>query len=536
MTLSAAPFRGGEMSVIEGRDGWLFIGEFEGIDALAIYTDPAAIPDSIYQAWVTTLTRRREYFEQAGITYLSFLVPDTCLVYPDKLPADVTMASTTPFQRLAALLDDETRAQCVYALDDLVAGRAEHDTFQSTDSHWTDWGAYLGYRAAMRHLAREVPNLYVLEPDRLEWVYRPSFGALGAMLTPERSETLRMARVVDDPTERVCNVHSHVRDAYSVFEQDRPDLPTAVIFRDSAMTAASKFFAQSFRRTVFVSSPNTVLYDLIEREQPDVVIHEFGVRRILHAPNEPTTSDFRGVFGDLLLDDPKAVADQRRARSLMEGGKPEEALRASDAALAKSAPNARLMVFRSRVYAALGETHAALESLRHATVLDPSDASPHFVRGQAMRVAERPLEAMAAFERAIELEPRQREYWPMAIIAGIEGRAGQASVDVAARAIARFPDDGQLRYAHGCALTEVGQLEDAEAEVRRALELEPETEMFRRQLASILVRLERWAEAEKLLLEVDLATPGLEPVTLALAGVQRALAQPAPTTDGHGTA
>lgn len=35
------------------------------------------------------------------------------------------------------------------------------------------------------------------------------------------------------------------------------DLPVAVIHRDSGMTAPAKFFSESFRRTVFVATPNT---------------------------------------------------------------------------------------------------------------------------------------------------------------------------------------------------------------------------------------------------------------------------------------
>ena len=183
----AVMFRGGDIGVMEGRDGWLFLTDFEGIDALGTYLDPAAVPDTACRRWADILRRRRDHFAGLGQTYVSLVVPDSYIVYPDKLPAGIVPCPRTPFARIGELLDDATRGQCVYPLDELIAGRAERETFQQTDSHWTDWGAYLGYRATLERLARERDDVYVLEPERLAWASRRSFGALGAATTPERS-------------------------------------------------------------------------------------------------------------------------------------------------------------------------------------------------------------------------------------------------------------------------------------------------------------------------------------------------------------
>jgi len=494
-----ASFRGSRTSVVEGRDGWLFVSEHDGVDVLAAYTDEDAIPDSTYETWERTLAARREYFAREGIVYLNLIVPDTCLVYPDKLPDDIRLVAEMPFRKLAARLDPATRAQCVYPLDDLVRGRQVRDTFRRADSHWTDWGAFLGYAATMRALAPQVPGLAVLDESALERGEATSFGDLGVVAVPERSERLEVAHVRDDPTRRIVHVSTHVREAYSVVEQDRPDLPTAVVFRDSAMTAASKFFSQSFRRTVYVSTANTVLYDLVERERPDVVIHEFGERRIVKAPEEHSLTDFAYLFGDLLLEDQPAIDNQKRARILLASGDPRQAVAASDAALATTAPNARLMVFRAEAYTRMDEHAAALESLRHATVLDPLDVFVRHLFAQALRQDGQHDAALAESERVLEIDDRHFAYWGEAIRAAIEaGDPGRAAM-LADRAVALFPEASEAHYAAACARIVLRDLATAEDHLRRALEITPTHEVSRRELASVLVAGERWHEAETLI-------------------------------------
>jgi Flp pilus assembly protein TadD len=521
----------GSVTVLEGRDDWLFLKSCDDCDVMRLYTDGHAVDAEVYGRWATVLTRRREYFAHEAITYLTLVVPDTWLVYEDKLPEGVRAIERTPFVRLAALLDDTAGHQLVYPLRELIDNRTIQDTYQAIDPHWSDWGAWLGYLATMRALAAHLPRLRMIELEDIDWSWREVHGALGTALQPERTATLPSATVRSPLGRVVRQVTTETRDSYTVTEQDAPELPVAVIFHDSFMTASAKFFSESFRRAIFVSSSNTIFYDLVEQERPDVVIHELGERALVHPPSEPTILDFRATFGDLLLDDPHAVADQRRSRSLLRAGRPAEALEASDDVVARLGPNARVMIHRARLHLTLGRVDAAIEALRHATTLDPADGPGWYYLGQALAQKGRVADAMAAFERAVELEPRQVTFWPFAVATALRIDPTRA-LELSRRGSLWHPGSPALAHAASSVLVVLDRLEDAEAAARRAVALDPSSAGYARQLAAVLIRRENWQGAYDVLVDVVQEAPDDADVARFLAHVgQRLSSMEQPVTE-----
>jgi tetratricopeptide (TPR) repeat protein len=505
--------KGGSLSVIEGRDGWLFLDRFENTNVMDLYTDKTAFSAAICERWRQAMTSWRGYFDRVGIAAATLVVPDTCVVYPDKLPEGLALEAHSPFTRLAETLEDTVLAHCAYPRQILIDGRKVEETYQSVDSHWTDWGAYLGYRAVMEDLAPRVPGLQVLQEHEIHWSSRTTFGALGATTTPERSAQVPIAHVKDEQWRITENVMTEVRDGYMVTEQDRPDLPSVVIFRDSFMTSAFKFFSQSFRRAVYVGSPVPVLYDLIETEKPDVVIFEMAERRLVIPPLERSIYEFRAIFGDLMLGDDDAAAAQVASRSLMRSGDLEGALAANDEALALAPPNARLMLHRARLFSLLHRPDAALEALRAATALDPSDGATWYFAAQSLRQSGLAAEARLAAMQAVSAEPHYATFWPTAVTAILEAGDPADALELANDGLARHPDDLDLLYAQSRALAATGQLVEAERVTRQVIAARPTVAAYVSQLLSILLRREDWAPAHAALEKLV----AMEPETPALA-------------------
>jgi Flp pilus assembly protein TadD len=457
-------------------------------------TREEALDQATTDAWVAMLARRRVHFARDGIGYQTLVVPDPVR----------RLVGPSPFARLCDALDEETRAQCVYPLDELVAGQDRYETFDPQDGTWTDWGAWIGYRASVAAIAAGIPGPRILDESDLSWSERPAAGDAeepGAQLAP--AVTLRSPR-----SQVLLSVRTEDGDTYLVLEQDAPELPTAVMFGDSSMDAIAKFFAESFRRIAFVSSPNAVYHDLVERERPEVVIHEVAERRLVIAPSEPSTRDFRAVFGDLLLDDSEARADQRRSRSLARAGRVDEALAASDDVLALVSPTARLLLHRARLHLQAGQTAAALESLRHARTLDPDDGAVGTLLGQVLAAMPgRESEGAAALARAARIEPRQVRYWQQAIAAALRIDDLRLAEELRREALAQHPDDPHLANAASWVLAATGRLEEAEEAAGHAARAQPGTIEHLWQLASIQIRRGRLEDAADTMDRLGLLRP-----------------------------
>jgi Flp pilus assembly protein TadD len=162
--------------------------------------------------------------------------------------------------------------------------------------------------------------------------------------------------------------------------------------------------------------------------------------------------------------------------------------------------------------------------MRHATILDPTDAFLFFSLGQALGQNGCHAESRAACERAILIEPRQALFWPQAVIAALGVGDPARAEELVAMALILFPERADMHYIGSCVLVQQDRLAEAETAIRQAVALDPATRMFRRHLASVLVRRGRWEAAHQLLFDLEQELPGEAGVTESLAHVARHLA------------
>jgi Tfp pilus assembly protein PilF len=173
---------------------------------------------------------------------------------------------------------------------------------------------------------------------------------------------------------------------------------------------------------------------------------------------------------------------------------------------------------------------SALASVDRAIRTAPAAAPLHMNRGNILREAGRPVEAMAALRRALQLDPALEAAWfnlgLAATDAGDEAlavdaferctaeaaepatrlravadrlrhlRRFDAMANVLRRALALAPDDHRVRNDLGMALLELADPLAAEAMLRQAIALRPREALLHRNLGSALAELGRFAEAE----------------------------------------
>lgn len=141
----------GSNRVIIGRDGWLFYDDDSHLGA-ARNDPPMAGPE--VRAWLSVAAGRTEAVQAAGGRYLIVTPPIKETIYPQHTPAWFDgLSRERPALTLPKLAAQAQAADVLYLGPPIAAAtRAGEKTYSRHDTHWSGYGAYVGYAALMQHL------------------------------------------------------------------------------------------------------------------------------------------------------------------------------------------------------------------------------------------------------------------------------------------------------------------------------------------------------------------------------------------------
>jgi hypothetical protein len=149
--------------------------------------------------------------------------------------------------------------------------------------HWTEFGAFLGYRLLADEVARSVPIRRIGDAE-VSFVERPFHGDLGVKVDPEEeslhpfAQIERQARLVHD--NRVL-VRGHRLD----LECPAAPAVTCLLHGDSNSNMMLPFLAETFGRLVF-GQIETLDRSLVDDVEPDVVIGIATERFLIRVPDD----------------------------------------------------------------------------------------------------------------------------------------------------------------------------------------------------------------------------------------------------------
>ena len=238
----------------------------------------------------------------AGRHYQMFICPEKSVVYRELLPAGLDACpphGDRPAEAMARMRPETVH----YLLPRFEALKPLGLLFFRGDTHVNWMGAYHAYREAILALAaRGAPvgppltfhdlqhyvagmegDVLIQLPDvvKAEFEIDASLARVGNMLELVISHTLpeakKRAKRVETPEDYIPGGGGRET---IIMEQPDQSLPKALIFRDSTATLSIDFLAEHFSRSVFVWHDGDVIGELIDREQPDVILH-FVAERFL---------------------------------------------------------------------------------------------------------------------------------------------------------------------------------------------------------------------------------------------------------------
>jgi alginate O-acetyltransferase complex protein AlgJ len=290
-----------------GENGWLFLCNRSTIGQLS---GRLSLQERQLGEYERAFRARWERFDELGIPYVFAAAPMKELIYSEYLPEGFDLdVVTLPLDRLLGRFRGDPAVELIDLRPALRRGKQAGDVYYKTDTHFSAGGAHRAYRAIASHPFCADLDIEPLAIGKFPLAVKPlphadlankEVVALAGdeIASIERPVETEVAQMVDIPrlresVEGPLEVPSGYTFSPNPVHQTRiferrggQDLPTAVVIGDSFMTGVLPFLLEHFRRLTWVWTPNPP-FSVVEREQPDIVIHLIAERFLIRSPLMP---------------------------------------------------------------------------------------------------------------------------------------------------------------------------------------------------------------------------------------------------------
>lgn len=284
-----------------GTDGWVFLGDsFDHNVAQALgrrVYDPQEVA-----RWSETLKEEQAWLNHRGIPLLFVVAPAKWSIYPDRLPAWAQKQVGT--HSFDLLLRSPLHLPLIDLRPVLRNARATADTYSPLNSHWTDYGAWVAWKAIAKRLGSmetKLAGLYVPAADGATTVdYGSEFRDMISLPEKNRWTLPRLEKPL--PSYEIVAPNGSTSMVPGLTDTGLLDLPRttrnpsvknnirALVLRDSMGDSLSPYLQAAFRETTQVNhslnAPNLApnVPALVEDTKPDLVLYVMTERYLDRVP------------------------------------------------------------------------------------------------------------------------------------------------------------------------------------------------------------------------------------------------------------
>jgi hypothetical protein len=272
-----------------GEDSWLYVSAYLQSAYFVLFgnDDLAAIKQ--------TLTERGEYLDNLGIKYYLLIPPTKASAYKEFRPKFYKKFNLMPNVDNVIRLFDETKLVTTTPLAMAVNQTkqvAAIPIYYKYDSHWNSMGAKVGYDMIMRTIKQDFPNIHPIPNESYDISFDSTYEAdlaksiaIGDLIP--RTEVVYSLKSGSQVIDGAPKPYGH----FAIFKDNvTGDSIKVLMFHDSFGVALMPFLSQSFSQSTFLWTTD-FRYDIIEKEQPDIVIQE-RMESYLSDFIQPNTSEF----------------------------------------------------------------------------------------------------------------------------------------------------------------------------------------------------------------------------------------------------
>ncbi len=226
------------------------------------------------------LEEQRDWLEYQGIPYIIVIAPDKNSIYPEFLPDNIKkIQEKTRLDQLIEYLSKNSDLNIIDLREPLISKKGKLLLYSKTDTHWNQYGAFIGYKEIMKVVDKYFLQLqYRKIKDYNLVVKNGSGGDLANMLSMK--DIIKEDRIYLQPKFAI-KAHSITSDLKltkgQVRQVDNERLPNLFMLRDSFTSRLIPYLSEHFTKSIY-DWDHRFNADLIKSSKPDIVIHEIAER------------------------------------------------------------------------------------------------------------------------------------------------------------------------------------------------------------------------------------------------------------------
>lgn len=251
---------------------WLFYNNKKSGDPLSYVTGIKKFSEKEKIRFVNNINKNTKKLEDKNIDLYYMVIPNKSTVYKELLPNNINIIQgENESNRLYNFIKANNINNYIYIYDELIDAKTY--TYYSQDTHWNDYGGFIGARILQDKIDSSYNYLFDDVKIEVEDFYE-RIGDLTTLLNVDKINSYKEKKV--NVKEYLKNKKYTVdkKEMYTVYTNEEPIVEKKImIIGDSFNSALLPYLAKIYSEVIFIHIDD-YNNDFIDKIKPDIVVIE----------------------------------------------------------------------------------------------------------------------------------------------------------------------------------------------------------------------------------------------------------------------
>lgn len=226
-----------------------------------------------------TIDKNMTELEKRNIELYYAFIPNKASLYPDKLPDNITIFDQdTRVDKLIKYLEDKNTKNIINLKNYLLEAKNNGQVYHKQDTHWNDFGAYVGYQAISQIISKNSKidyNFKVEFPDeKISDLDLIQMSGIKDILKDVEPKVIYLEDV------EFKGMILQTENEIAITEcESAPVDNTLMIVGDSFRKAMIPYFAKNYKKVIFLHRCDYGPY-MLDAYAPDIIVCQFLERYV----------------------------------------------------------------------------------------------------------------------------------------------------------------------------------------------------------------------------------------------------------------